>query len=1244
MNNVNGAIEFEAVMKNDKLTEAINQAEKKIQGFADSAKKAGSEIDDTFDLTAENIRIQKEVIDALETDIQKLNAEIGKLEPGTAQAELQRQAAEAKAELDAERAALVQMEDAMATAEGKTQSIRARMKELTIELVNLEAAGKRDTAEFEAVRNELAQLTDAMGDARAQANILANDQAGFAGVLSAMNGISGALSAATGAVGMFAGENENLQKIEAKVQSAMAITIGLQQVSQALNKDSAFQLVVVANAKKALTAATNTLSAALGISTIAAKALMASLTLGLSVAITAVIALIDKMKTESEKAKKAQEEFNQKVADAAKEPLAAYMALKKEYTSLTGTMKDKEKWIKSNADKFNDLGFQVNNAKDAEDVLVKNTEAFVQSCIAKAKAMAAQQLAAEKYAEILKKQMEIDAMPDKVQQAVYTGSTPSGGAAGGYAQYDYKEVANPEKDKARQELKSMETAASNLIDQQVKYAQEAESYLQKIGHAASTIATGGRHGSGSGGGSTGDKVVDQFKANLDAIKSQYEQFSKWISSKDPIVREAAQEQFKGLLEQGASYIDYLTKQRDALLEITKRTGDQEKKLATLNNEIAAVTAQSLTDAFNRSLEEQLAKAETIQAKLDVIKQKREELKNDNSDVDNTNRESLDNAEKAVTDQALAGVGQLMEQYASFVERKRQLEVAFNNDIAALEIARSKATSEEEIARINDAIARRKRAFEATANKTGDADYDRMSEEYANFEEKKTRIAAEYAEKRQIAAEHGDQAMIEALNKAEQDALSEMALDEFIKSPDWKILFENLDDVTTSELERLKERINNLDGVYLGVKFNPEDLEKLNDKIDEVTEKIQKRNPFKSLVDGMKDFSNATDKESKKKALNNVFESASSACDILSAGIEGVSNVMAALGVEADSEAAVIMKDMTAIVDGAGTLAKGLATSNPIDIISGGVSMLTAVIDLFNTKDRKLQRQIDNWKKAIDALKESYAQLSWEIDRALGGSVYKTQKAAIANMKEQQRYLEQMWNAEIDKKKTDWDKVNEYKSQYNELTRQIQDMLDAITADILQTDAKSFANELGDALVEAFANGTDAAEAFGEVANNVLKNAVLNQLKKRFLEQGLQSALDNLENYMGYWNGDDFVFDGLSDAEKDAFNTQVGAVSKRFQEAMSAYEDLFGKMADDVEDPQGMSGSIQNVTEQTAGVIEGQMNAIRINQQESLDIIRQQLAYMAEIAANTAFNRFLESIYTELKNQNNSSSLRGVGLS
>lgn len=132
----------------------------------------------------------------------------------------------------------------------KHENLRAKIRELKLELVEMEAAGQRNTDKYKEIQEEVGRLTDAWSDATAQATILAHDQRGMQGIIVGLSGVSGAMSAAQGAVGLFAGENENLQKIMLKVQSLMAITMGLQQLQAALDKDSAFRLVTLNGLKQ----------------------------------------------------------------------------------------------------------------------------------------------------------------------------------------------------------------------------------------------------------------------------------------------------------------------------------------------------------------------------------------------------------------------------------------------------------------------------------------------------------------------------------------------------------------------------------------------------------------------------------------------------------------------------------------------------------------------------------------------------------------------------------------------------------------------------------------------------------------------------------------------------------------------------------------------------------------------------------------------------------------------------------
>lgn len=70
--------------------------------------------------------------------------------------------------------------------------------------------------------------------------------------------------------------------------------------------------------------------------------------------------------------------------------------------------KEQLQWIKDNKEEFDKLGIAINNTNDAENAFVDNTAAMIEALKLRAKAMAAQKLASEKYEEALKKQTEAE--------------------------------------------------------------------------------------------------------------------------------------------------------------------------------------------------------------------------------------------------------------------------------------------------------------------------------------------------------------------------------------------------------------------------------------------------------------------------------------------------------------------------------------------------------------------------------------------------------------------------------------------------------------------------------------------------------------------------------------------------------------------------------------------------------------------------------------------------------------------
>ena len=122
------------------------------------------------------------------------------------------------------------------------------------------------------------------------------------------------------------------------------------------------------------------------------------------------------------RAKEDAKKFNEAFASSVADPIAKVNKLAGEWNSLGENMDAKKKFVDENKSAFRELGVEVNNVKDAENLLVDNVDNFRQAMIAKAMSVAAMQVATEKYQEYFKKMRDAEKMSDTV-----TISTASGG-------------------------------------------------------------------------------------------------------------------------------------------------------------------------------------------------------------------------------------------------------------------------------------------------------------------------------------------------------------------------------------------------------------------------------------------------------------------------------------------------------------------------------------------------------------------------------------------------------------------------------------------------------------------------------------------------------------------------------------------------------------------------------------------------------------------------------------------------
>jgi len=1299
MNIKGGALEFDIIANNGQINSALDETKRRIQGFTNATVEGGEQMEAAFKEIAAQIDAAFRDIDAmaathsnaisdLKKEYARLGAEAGGVyskiygQSGHKTSEQQKIADEIKlrerllqeigesadALAEEERAFKKRYEEVQKNAAAQ-KTFRTQLREVREELAAMELAGETNSEAYAKLQERFGQLSEAMDAVTTQANILKKGERGWEGLISGISGVAGAFSAAQGAVSLFAGENENLQKIMVKIQSLMAITIGLREVQLMLDKDEAFMLVTLRKAKDLYTAAITRMSVALGISNVAAKALMATLTLGLSVAITAVITLVSKYISKQREAKKAQEEFNNKVVETAVEPIAAINELAYAWNKLGNDMNAKNKFIEDNKDRFDDLGFSIKTVKDAEDLLVANKGKFIEACLQRAKALAVQELAVEKYKEVLQAQQELEATPKAYVSKKGTCTDGYGVQRKGV---DLEKSSNWKK--AEEAVEKAEREYEALVRQQLEFSDKEREILASIGAGAEKIAEGSiaalektisalktkykeaatdtertallkqiqeqeallKKIDLTAADTGGDKEKDPFTEKLEQRKKKYQEYANWLNSTNEDIRNSAKTEFAGLLAEGESYEAYL-KNIKRELEALPETADRNKKISIVSNELVSIEKDTYLDGYTKSLEKQISLADTLVEKLAIIADKRKELETDDSGLTKEKGAVLDTEQAKIETQAQEDYAKAMRDYNDYLQSKIDAELSYLNRRKELEVAIANETDAERKKILETQL----KTLDTTHKLKQTTDYDALVEEYKTYQQKCADISAQYDEKIALATQQKNEELVAKLQEAKNKALSSAALQELTDSGAWEQLFGNLDDLTTAQIQALIAKIE-AQKAQLGVELDPKDLDVVLSKLREAKDEVQTRNPFKALSTALKDYK----KDASKANLSEVFKSVGATADLVKGSFDSVTGALSNMGLAGDEVTQQLLGDIGEMIGSAGQLATGIATGNPLGIIQGSIGLISSAFEVFNFRDRRAERAIKKHAAAVEELERTYKALEHAVDNALGESEYDNQKALINNMREQQAHLRAMWEAEEDKKKTDSDKVNQYKEQYEELGRQIEDTIAEITESVTQTSAKDLATQLSDAIAEAYADGFNSdnvKNAIEKVTNQVLGNAVKNALKKQFLEQQLQNAVKQLQHDMGFDDEGGGSFDGLTPEEQQRFKDRVNSIAQGYAEALKLYEDLF-KDLDDTGDPTtSLSGAIKGASQESIDLLAGQTNAVRVNQVQQIEVLRQQLIHLANIDGKLSVsNRYLEQIE---KNTSGSASdpLRAQGI-
>lgn len=510
--------------------------------------------------------------------------------------------------------------------------------------------------------------------------------------------------------------------------------------------------------------------------------------------------------------------------------------------------------------------------------------------------------------------------------------------------------------------------------------------------------------------------------------------------------------------------------------------------------------------------------------------------------------------------------------------------------------------------------------------------------YGSAEDKITEIHEKAESARLAATRAGRTDLIAEINKSEEQQIGAVKADELMQTDDWINLFQNLDALSSREILRIIDNINNL---LKDANLDPINLKTVTDQLEKAADTASRKNPFVSLVANFKAYKSAVASGNDIEAVEarqKAWEGVSEAMQIVSTSISGISSIASALGADEDTTSTI--NDIAGAVGGAAQAAAGFASGNIVQGIQGVVSAVTSIISLANG-DKAIERTIEGLQDRIDDLSDSYEKLDKAADKA-----YSTRRASIIeqqndNLRDQKQLIEEQIREEQSKKNPDDDRIAEWRDAIDDIDQQISDNVDSWQEAINGISFDSFRNDFLDTLMDMDASAEDFANSFEEYLQRSILDALIaekydDRIKKlydkmaEYGEDGLtQEEIDELRK-----EREDIVNDALADRDKLAQIygwDEMGDEGSRTAEAKGiaqASQDSIDELNGNQTAIKGLLASIDvnvgNIVQQGMTIAEKFELIVANGQgmQESMSVAN---LHLAAIQENTGYCRHLESM-------------------
>ena len=709
------------------------------------------------------------------------------------------------------------------------------------------------------------------------------------------------------------------------------------------------------------------------------------------------------------------------------------------------------------------------------------------------------------------------------------------------------------------------------------------------------------------------KAYKYIQGQLDRSKEKQEDLYISLGVKiDKAGIDSAKKEVDNALKEIEKYISQTGEKWDLYKKLFNASGNK-----SLSMNIAfggEVSFKSMVDDLRSQLSKALAETGSKFSVTDVLAMKEDDVKKRFGEGAILKLyQSINEESKKMRSESLENLLGMIEDYKDYAQKIKDIERNLQKDLADIESQRERLGEE-----VTDRLIaqRKKKASEDAAStkfeqfkssedwaKTFD-DLDRLSsatlsrliknlEEFKNTTGQSLKVN-EFKELVNVLKKLRDESESRNPFKTLSDGIREYAeATEKLKKAQKELGFiQDGGEVTTGVSETSHTETKKTDG---GLSYQTKVVDKLTPKL-------------KTLADAEKEVTDAQDKQNEASDKVQVgFGDIVDMANLLIGTLGDLGSAFDALGNDSMGDTLSTVQEVAGgllnTAQSGATLFAGISSGNPMAIMQGAtgvVSGITGIIgSIAKAHDKKLDKAIQRSQLEVKKLSNDYKNLQSIVERQLGAVTQSQSKEMIANLQKQREEVIKQAQAEADKKDPDSSKIEDYRQQYIELGEQIQYFYEDLASEQFGIDIKGWADQISEALVNAFANGEDAAKAFDDTVADIMRNVIKEMISVNVIQKSMNGLRDYLFGDKGIFTDSSAGGTNLTEQEAAGLMQQLGSLrgtisdSKKIWDYLNAAAKKMGISLEETSASNTLSKGIQeNITEDTANILASYLNSIR----------------------------------------------------